>query len=362
MSESEIRETLSKAAEAMELALSSSTGLGAMSKNLVTYWTLATHSLPYLGTFPLLSLSGKMGTGKSQTLRIIKTFSYKPQSLSLRNMTLPAIRDEFARCHEGTAIIEEADQAWKDNDSTFERLLSDRYQRDSARSALKEQGTDKVWKTSERTYFGASVLHRRIPFNDAALDGRTVFVRFRADHSRRYGEFVAADPGILEISKRLTDFTFRLPETEQPQNVAARVFCTYMPLLATANLCGDRGFGERILPLLVQETYELKEAQSSEPDGLVLRAIVESVFSEGRADFANIKFSSITDSVWKNHRFVLHPRQVGTIARELGFSTKTSHGVTVIVPTPAALLKACKECDYTDEAVEDLKAKLLNLP
>jgi len=29
--------------------------------------------------------------------------------------------------------------------------------------------------------------------------------------------------------------------------------------------------------------------------------------------------------------------------------------VTVVVPTPASLLRACDECEYTDEAIEELK-------
>jgi hypothetical protein len=55
----------------------------------------------------------------------------------------------------------------------------------------------------------------------------------------------------------------------------------------------------------------------------------------------------------------LQPRQIGPIARDLGFETKTSHGVTVVVPTPATLLKACDECEYTDEVIKELRQELL---
>jgi hypothetical protein len=157
----------------------------------------------------------------------------------------------------------------------------------------------------------------------------------------------------------VTGLTFQPMEVQQPQIVAARVFDTYQPLLSAAKICGDREFAEDLLARLLQETLELKEAQSSEPDGLVLQAIVEAVFGLGPADFGNIKFSRLAKSIWDNHRFSLNPRQIGPIARDLGFATKTSHGATVVVPTPATLLRACDECEYVDEDIEELRRTAL---
>ncbi|MFZ0309141.1 MAG: hypothetical protein WAL89_13290 [Candidatus Sulfotelmatobacter sp.] len=325
------------------------------------YWTLATHALQSLSTFPILVLLGKMGTGKSQTLKIVENFGFRPARMSLRGMTGPAIRDKFAACCEGTAIVEEADAAWKDGDSNFERLISDRYQRESAEASLKVKRGDKDWDIVTKKYFGATALHRRTPFVDPALDGRSVFVRSRPDHTRQYREYNEHDPWNAEGRELIREVTFKLPNVEKPDGVAARVFSSYMPLLGVAKLCGDSDFERQTLARLLQDTLELKEAQSSEPDGLVLRAIVEVVFSCGSPEFNNIKFSVLSELIWKNHRLPIAPRQIGPIARELGFSTKTSHGSTVVVPTPAALLKACQECEYSDEAVEQLRQDLLGL-
>jgi hypothetical protein len=299
-----------------------------------------------------------MGTGKSQTEHIIKDFAYEPHAFSLRSRTLPAIRDELAACYQGTAIIEEADQAWKDGEMAFERMLSDRYQRASGEAALKVKIEDE-WETVKKKYFGATVLHRRIPFNDPALDGRSVLVHFRADTSRPYDEYSEQDPWIAEGSKLLRGVKFKLPEVNTPAGIAARVFNTYKPLLSVAQLCGDDEFGEQVLQRLQRETLELKEAQSEEPDGLVLRAIVEAVFAREEPEFRYVKFSVLSEAILRNHKFNLQPRQIGPIARELGFETKTAHGVTVVVPTPATLLKACDECDYTDEGIEQLRRNLL---
>jgi len=354
-----LEDKLARLAALMQMSLAESTGLKDLQQKIVIYWTLATHSLLHATTFPLLALVGKMGTGKSQALSIIGNFAHKPVALSLRAMTTPTIRDKFAESHNGTAIVEEADFAWKDPDTTFERLLSDRYQRASAEASHKVKSGDKNWSTVTKRYFGATALHRRIPFRDAALDGRTVCARTRPDHGRQYREFKAIDTWNAEGKEIARDLSFKPPVIDQPHGVAARVFDTYQPLLSAAQLCGDHGFGQQLLTKLLQETLELKEAQSTEPDGLVLQAIVEAVCGLGFADFQNIRFSTLSRSIWVNHRFPLNPRQIGPIARELGFATKTSHGVTVVMPTPGTLLRACDECEYTDEGIEELRRTVL---
>ena len=350
---------LARAAALMQKALTESTGLKDLQQKLVVYWTLATHSLPHVNKFSIIAVQGKTGTGKSQVLSVIGNFAFRPIQLSLRGMTTPTIRDRFNAAYEGTAIIEEADCAWRDPDTSFEHLLSDRYQRASAEAYHKVKRGDKDWATMRKKFFGATALHRRILFKDAALDGRTVCARTRPDHTRQYREFKEDDPWNAEGKLILSEATFHPPAIEQPQGIAGRVFDTYRPILSAARLCGDRAFEEHMLSKLLQETLELKEAQSSEPDGLVLQAIVELVFEREIPEFRNIKFSALSKCIWENHRFSLDPRQIGPIARDLGFTTKTSHGVTVVVPTPATLLRACEECDYTDEAIDELRRDAL---
>ena len=324
----------------MDRALMESTGLPEFQRKLVTYWTLGTHFLRNANTYSILALLGKMASGKSQTLSIIENFAYRPVRLNLRGMTTPTIRDKLAEAHEGTAIVKEADFAWKDTDTTVERLLSDRYQRRTATASHKVKSGDNDWHPKSQEYFGATVLHRRIPFRDAALDGRTVLVRFRPDGTRNYREFSSEAPWNKEGKEVLHGLILTPVEVETPEGVAGRTFSTYLPLLSAATMWGDRQFIDQLHSRLLQDTLELKEAQSIEPDGLVLRAIVEAVFVLDTADFSNIKFSSLSESIWNNHRFPLTSRQIGPIARDLGFTTKESHGVTVVVPTPATLLKA----------------------
>jgi hypothetical protein len=345
----------------MEKALTETTGLQDSARKTVTYWTLATHSLPHLSTFPLIALLGKMGTGKSQTLCVIENFARRPVRLSLRAMTTPAIRDKLVEAHNGTAVIEEADFAWRDGDSTFEHMLSDRYQRASATASHKVKTGKDNWSSAHKQYFGATALHRRIAFKDAALDGRTVRVRFHADHTRKYREFSPQDSWNAEGRKLVSGLDFGPVDIDRPEGIAGRVLGTYKPLLSAAQACGDQDFVEELCrKLLRQETLQLKEAQASEPDGLVLQAIVESVLPDSfEAQFRNIRYSELTELVWKNHKISLSPRQVGPIVRDLGFETKISHGLAVVVPTPATLLRACDDSEYSDEAIEEFRRTVL---
>src|SRR5207302_1648263 len=118
-------ELVRTAVEAITNILGVCTGLPEIERKIVAYYTVATHTIEKTNTFPLLVLQGPMGTGKSQTLRIVKAFSFRPRSLSPRGYTAAAIRDELAECQEGTAIIEEADGGWRDSQA-LEPMLSDR--------------------------------------------------------------------------------------------------------------------------------------------------------------------------------------------------------------------------------------------
>jgi hypothetical protein len=106
---------------------------------------------------------------------------------------------------------------------------------------------------------------------------------------------------ISRSAKRIADLPWRQPR-QQPSDP----------------FCGDQDFVEQLRSKLLQETLELKEAQSSEPDGLVLQAIVENVFPIGfEAQFHNIRFNELADSIWKNHRVSLSPRQIGRLPANL---------------------------------------------
>jgi hypothetical protein len=298
-----------------------------------------------------------MGTGKSQTLLVVKAFAYRALGFSLRGMTLPTIRDSLGECQDGTAIIEESDRAWKGSEM-FEAMLSDRYQRATAQGALKEKHGDN-YSTTEVMYFGATVLHRRIPFGDPALDRRSVFIHFRANHNKTYVQYSETDPLVIQGRQLINDLTFLPPQVAPLPGVAGRVFDTQKLLLSTAQMCGDELFVGLLAERLRLDTVQLKEAQSVEPAGMVLQALIECLSAGGKLTFRYVRIRDLRMSLWNNQHQEMLPHQVAVMARQMGFETKNSHGVTVVVATPSSLIAACKDLGYEDEAIAALREKLL---
>jgi len=111
---------------------------------------------------------------------------------------------------------------------------------------------------------------------------------------------------------------------------------------------------------LEKKTKQLAEDQAVEPDGLVLRAIVEKLSTAGGSGlvFHYVKIKDLRASIFANCGVDLQPRQIASLARELGFQTKNSHGYTVVVPTPITLLRACEATAYEDELIVDLRKRV----
>ena len=354
-----VKDRLIKAAALMDKILEQATAHDQLVRKIIIYYTLATHCIEHVSTFPMLVLIGPMGTGKSQTQLVIKAFAYRAQDFSLRGRTLPTIRDKLGECQDGTAIIEESDRAWKGSEA-FEAMLSDRYQRGTAQAALKEKAGDN-YETTEVIYFGSSVLHRRIPFGDPALDGRSVFIHFKPNHNRTYVQFGDTDPLVVEGRELVKDLTFVPPKVAPLAEVAGRVFDTHKLLLATAQMCEDHVFLDLVAERLRLETIQLKEAQAGEPAGMVLQALNEclSAGGMGKLTFRYVRIRDLRMSLWNNQHVEMSPHQVAVMIRQMGFETKHSHGVTVVVATPTALILACEDLRYEDEAIAALREKLL---
>src|SRR5579862_5889012 len=306
---------LSQLVEAISETVRRVCGLGEFDRKLVAYYILATYSLDSAQTFPLLVFKGPMGTGKSRTMEAVGLFAYRPNSFSLRGRTLPTIRDELVASYGGTAIVEEADAAWKDGDGLFERMLSDRYAKSSAQAALKvpeRGGRFSGFKTANMFFFGATVLHRRFPFADPALNGRSIVVRFRANKNRTY-EDVREDVEDVQFARMLLkEMTLEPSEIPAPPGIAGRIFDTYKPVLSVAHMCEDNVFLKRTFVRLKLETVQLSEAQSIEPVAIVLRALVERLsLRNGGFEFSKfVKIRDLVELIRDGHCVQLRPHQV----------------------------------------------------
>jgi hypothetical protein len=380
MGDPNLQVRLSDAATYMECGLSLTTGLGPIERKIVSKYTLSTHAIRDQNSSSLLAAKGPPGTGKSTLLVVTHGFSYRPRLFSAKNKTLAVFRDELAACHEGTAIIEEADALWRD--ASVENLLLGRCQRGTA-TAGKKVKTGDDWIDDKKPMFGATILHRRNPFSDVALNARSITVRTRFDPSRDYEAVSALRLPESELSeegweewwakaawwavegrKLVTDLTFKLPTLKCPIGIAPRVFDTYAPLVATAQLCGDDEFLQEIMPRLQRDTEQLKGDQSTEFDGQVVRALIQRLCNGqgGSLNLSqNVALKDIAGAIYDAERTPVRPHQVGAALRDLGFKTKESHGLTKIVCiTPATLIVACDEVGYEGEEIIKLRNEIQN--
>jgi hypothetical protein len=339
--------------------------LSDLDNRIVAYWILGTHTLASFDIYPALLLKGPPGTGKSEVMLAIEAIACEPHAFSLRNLTYPMVRDKLGECHEATAILEEGNAGPDDArlDPRLETLLSDRYARETGVAAkMVQKGNRCDHKEKEIIYFGATIIHQRTPFADGALHGRSIVIHFVKNRKRRYEdvENCAEEMEYVRVLlENLDGLEFQLPEVPVLADIPGRIFRTYKPILMIAELCGDKDFVKDISGELKRDTCQLDEDQSTEPAGLALRALVETLYRGEILVIDNVWLSQVVDTLERTHKVSLKPRQVSKLLRGLGLLVKESHGQMRVMPTPETLLKAMELAGYDDaETITDLKGKV----
>jgi len=351
----------------MQRSLKECTGLSEFNRGLVTCWTLGTHALPDPDTkiYPALALRGKLATGKSATMDVVENFGRLPKKICLAGSTVATVRDLFAECRERVAILEEADSAMHDRDGTAEQLFNARYSRSTESFNLKMQISESNTNhaTQERLLFGATVLHKRESFIDPVMEGKSIAIQFRPNTDRNYLKFDRTDSWNREGHKLVQGVTLTLPKVSQPARVASRLFDTYRPVLAVAQLIEDCKLEEYIVETMREETKRLMRAQGEEPDVAVLNSILERVFREVEISESG---ALVGDPEWKfitaqELCIALRQRQeserkwssyqISNYARDMGFRVEPHRGQQRIYPSEFALLRACEHCSLTTDVL-----------
>lgn len=358
---------LKTAYELMMRPLKECTGLPDRSREIVTCWTLATHALPSCKIFPILTLRGVMGSGKSATLSVIENFARSPRRLSLDGSTLPVIRDAMADARLGTLIVEEGDSAWNDRDHSAEKLFNSRYNRETELSSLKVQlGSQVAFRSENRKLFGASVVHKRQAWHDPVMDGKSIEIIFRFNASRdtdSYRDFDFTDPWNKEGKEILTGKSLDLPALKHPKRVASRVWNTWRPIAQIARLLDISALEENLTRVMYGETSKLGQAQGEEPTNLVLNAIMGRIFGGLVPDWGQIDVALICRDLENEHHLQVSSYRLSNYAKEMGLMACRSGGRSRIRPTPNDLLRAADYCSlHDDEQIEALRQTMAGQP
>ena len=97
------------AVDTAEKVYRKASGLGGFDLRIISYYTLLANYVATLDLIPQLVVIGPPGTGKTSTLRA--AMRLRPDAVFFTaKVTSPVFRDNLIRAHNGTAIIDEADE------------------------------------------------------------------------------------------------------------------------------------------------------------------------------------------------------------------------------------------------------------
>lgn len=341
-------EHLNLGIEFAEWSFAKATGLEPFDCRLASYYAAISWRLPLLDLCPLFMFLGPQGSGKSWGLAVFSSVAYRPHVFSGK-MSTPALRENMAKARDATLIIDEAG-------NLSEELLSNRYSRATAISAVMLPTADNSWRQVNRRIFGATILARRVPFRDPALISRSIIIETKVNIEKVSDSYqpIRADRAekIRSLFEKCKDMP--LTETALPPDIQARIGETYLPILSLAETIGDKPFLEEIHVRLRQATENLIKGQTWEPSALVLRALATAQKESGILKLRPVLFKELARILLDEYNTRFNGHQIGQMLRTMGFITGESGGQSQVFSNPSALKARFKDFNISDPLVEGL--------
>ena len=333
----------------MPTLIQAACGLDLNQAKSITYYAVATHGLPHLRIFPALFLQGAPATGKSTILDILEQLTYQPKRLD-GSLSKAEFRDSLN--DSPTVLIEEADQV-------NERQIRNRYSRSTSRTSVKRERRQ-GWESEPLDTFGATVLHRRHPFKDPAVQSRAITVRTR----KAEGPFNANLNEIGQLHDQLAGLAEAVPWENVSQYGGDRIRDSWAPLLLIARHFEDEEWVAWAEGQIVQADATLNAGQEEEPPQLVFSAIMHLALVNGgdthmqpddRVTVSDIA-KALSDRAGKYNSW-----QIGDIVRNLGFEVRKAGGTQYVYIGGAERLVAIGaelgiEDEWLAKAAERLQA------
>lgn len=240
-----------------------------------------------------------------------------------------------------TAIIEEADEA-------DEQLLLARYSRQTSDLSFKGGSASQGWDSREAHIFGATVLHRRLPFKDPAVESRSITIRT----SYKPGNYTmpTLDGNALAAIAAAIDWSKKVPVISALDGRAADA---WMPLCQAAFHCGDIDFMAYAIGEMTKAIENIKEGQAEEPVQVVIKKLIACAWDENQKIFTDkVTLKGIAKGLKEDGQHITS-WQVGQILREQGFEIKTVGGNQIIfVNNKAQLAVVTKKLNIVDELLK----------
>jgi ABC-type cobalamin/Fe3+-siderophores transport system ATPase subunit len=306
-------------------AITSACGLDENQAKTVVYWATATHAIDKLKKMPILVIQGGYGSGKSTLIELLKQICRSPMFIDGK-VSRAEFRDSLKPFT--TALIEEADDISED-------WILKRYDKNISSTSVKRGGASQGWTREQLNLFGATVLHRRVPFKDPAIDSRSITIRT----VHKPGNYIMAilDQSPLSIMASQVDWfkPLALP--------SCRAGDTWMPLFQVAAHCVDGDWIKYAAVELAKAIASVNEGQGDEPNQIVVRKLVSLAIDSFTLQLKQrVPLKDITKGLKDDGRN-LNSWQVGKILRDLGFEVRLSGGTQYIQIHKANLLDVAKQ-------------------
>jgi energy-coupling factor transporter ATP-binding protein EcfA2 len=308
-------------------------GLDANQAKTVVYWAVATHAIDKLNIMPILAIFGGHGSGKSSLIACLQQMVYNPRHVDGK-VSRAELRDSLKL--NSTALIEEGDE-------TDERQILKRYSRQTSSTSVKRGGASTGWSSQQVDLFGATALHRRVPFADPAVDSRSITIRT----AHRQGNFSVPtlDPAPLSAVAQRVDWskTLYIPD--------GRAKDTWMPLFQAALACNDTDWMAYALVELNKAIQSLNQGQGYEPRELVFCKLVSLAIDRTDPQAPKLKDRVSLKAMSKGLKEdgeSLNSWQIGKLLRGLGLDVRTSGGIEYVHFDKAKLLAIAADLGIDD--------------
>lgn len=311
-------------------AVLKSSGITLNQSKTLFYYAVTTYLLEKLKQIAILVILGPPATGKSDTLETEAKLVCRPKKIEAES--IPTFRDKLANnppekaC---TAIIDEGH-------TVFEDYLIRRYAKSTAELSYKKRVGGR-WETDNINIFGATVIIRRTPFQDAATTSRSIFIRTRY----KKGRYI-----IPKFSKARNNLSKIAHEVDLNRDSSDRISNNWMPLQAVAEYLGDKEWLEYSKAEIEKSARALMGSQKYEPEQallMVLRNTMITVVGGKDLNINDVQLSEIRNELKAEFDLHFKNHQIEEMCRALGFKIKVHSGYPRVKNDHELLEKLLKE-------------------
>jgi hypothetical protein len=292
------------------------------------YYAIATFLLPdKVNLMPLLVIAGPHGTGKSALLEQIGKMAKEPKEISVQ--TKAALRNELNNVV--TSLIDEGGDIDED-------LLIRRYSIETGTISYNKNYGGSVWHRKRANIFGATIIVRRMPFQDPALTSRSIIINTRY----KPGEYRIR--GFKKARKRFEKIAGKI---KLDKETSERTLNNWQPLQAIAKYLKDEEWLEYSNAEIKKSIKGFIGTQHFELEDALLMVLREemAVVKRGKEPVVvfDVPLRKIQDELKAEFDIHIKNVQIQSTCEALGFKVVSHSGYPKVKGNGKLLVKLLKE-------------------